>query len=159
MKFLTLIIAFLIAPMAHASENIHIKDAYMYETRASMPAAAVFMVVMNHGDADDELVGFTTDAAERAELHTMTHENEIMKMRKVDGYVVEGNDGTVTLEPMGNHIMLFGLKKDAVAGDEINGTLSFENAGDVPVTIHVKKRGEKAADHGDHDQDDHNHHH
>ena len=155
MKFLSILMTFLLIPMmANAEGSIHIKDAFIYETKASMPAAAGFMTVMNHGDTDDKFIDFKTDIAARTELHTMTHENEIMKMRKVDGYVVKGDDGVVTLEPTGNHIMFFGLTKDLVAGDEIKATAIFEKAGEVPVTIPVQSRGQKKMmNHGG------NHHH
>lgn len=151
MKTLLMTLALVILPISIASANdaIHIKDPYMFETKSSMPAAAIFMEVMNHGDTDDKMIDFKTDAAERVEMHTMTHENDIMKMRRVDAYDAKAGE-SVMLDPMGNHIMVFGLKKDAVAGDTIDATAVFENAGEVPVTVTVKTRGEAPMDHMNH---------
>ena len=150
MKTILMTLALVMMPFtASANDIIHIKDPYMFETKSSMPAAAIFMEVMNHGDTDDKMIDFKTDAAERVEMHTMTHEDDVMKMRRVDGYDVKA-DESVMLDPMGNHIMLFGLKKDAASGDTIDATAIFENAGEVPLSITVKARGEMKMDHDHH---------
>ena len=77
----------------------------------------------------------------------MTHENDVMRMRKVDEYDVKGHSALI-LCPMGHHIMLFGLTKDLVAGDTVKGTLVFKHAGEISVTLDIKKRSAIKTDHG-----------
>jgi copper(I)-binding protein len=149
--------ALMMAPPAEPKSGIEIVDVYAFATPQANPAAAVFMTVHNHGIAGDKMVGFTLAENMRTELHTMTMENEIMRMRKVDGYDLGANK-TVSLIPMGHHVMVFDRVTDWNVGDVVNGTVIFENAGNVPVEIHIKSRGEKTShDHGDHSMD-HNHH-
>ncbi len=121
------------------ANTIEISDAYMVETPKKFPAAAIFMMVSNNTDIDDRMIGFKTDRAGRAELHTMETKNDIMKMRRVDGYDIASGD-MHTLKPMADHIMVFDMVSDFVDGETFDGVVVFENAGEVPVTIIVKSR-------------------
>jgi copper(I)-binding protein len=126
--------------------TIEISDAYMFATPKKFPAAAIFMNVSNNTDVDDRVIGFKTDRAGRAELHTMETKNDIMKMRRVDGYDIASGD-THTLKPMADHIMVFDMVSDFVTGETFDGVVVFERAGEVPVTIHVQSRKSMMAHH------------
>ena len=73
------------------------------------PTAALFLVLENTGDVDRKLVGASVDVAGRAELHTHTMENGVMKMRKVEAVDVKAH-AKQALAPGGLHVMLFDLK-------------------------------------------------
>ena len=94
------------------------------------------MVLMNHGVADDRLVGVTSDAAKKVELHTHSEDaNGVMKMRHlVEGAVIPAG-GMHALERGGDHVMFMGLSAPMTQGDEISVTLMFENAGAVSITV------------------------
>jgi copper(I)-binding protein len=47
--------------------------------------------------------------------------------------------GSVQLKPGSYHIMLIGLKEDLKAGDTIEITLTFENAGELALSVPVKE--------------------
>ena len=157
MRFLTALFITAIATMTLNGQTkadddagvIHVSNVYMFETAATMPAAAVFLTLMNHGNNDDRMIDFKIDGVEKVELHTMSMDNDVMKMRRVDGYDVAAG-GTHELKPMGDHIMVFGLKNDVKSGDELSAIATFEKAGNVPVSIHVKARG-KAQKESHHD--------
>ena len=61
----------------------------------------------------------------------------MMKMRAVEKIDV-GAGQTVELRPGGYHIMFLNLKRELKAGDFVNLTFRFQNAGAIPVRVVVK---------------------
>lgn len=102
-------------------------------------AAGAFLVVHNSGDAD-KLIGVKSDVAKDIMIHTSYKDGEVMKMRKVDGVDVPAH-GDAVLAPGGYHIMLIGLKAPLKEGETFPMTLTFQKAGEVPVTVAVQKAG------------------
>jgi len=139
MKPLILYLTLLITACNPLSNEMVVKHAHMIETPATFPAAAIFMTIKNNTAVDDRMIDFKTDRAGRTELHTMAMDNDIMKMRRVDGYDI-ASGGSHKLKHMADHIMLFDMPSDFVAGEEFTGTAIFENSGEIPVTITVKSR-------------------
>ena len=121
------------------SQDIEIKDAYGFEIPESFPASAIFMVIENNTENDDRMIGFKTDVADKVELHTMSNENNIMRMRRVNDYVVAAG-GVHELKPGGDHVMLFKMRQGLVAGEKYDGIAVFENAGEIPVTVSIRPR-------------------
>lgn len=137
-KILALVLCFGLFACENA-ESITINDGYMFATPKTFPAAAIFMTIENNTTQNDRMIDFKTDRAGRTELHTMETKNDIMKMRRVDGYDILSN-GSHTLKPMADHIMVFDMPSDFVEGETISATAIFEKAGEIPVTIAVKSR-------------------
>ncbi len=107
--------------------------------RASMPNGAVYMHLMNEGDADDRLISAETDVAETVELHeTKIDENQVMRMRSIDAVELPAG-GSATLEPGGIHVMLMGLKEELATGDTFELTLNFEQSGSQTIQIEVQE--------------------
>ena len=105
-----------------------------------------FMAIANTGSQPDRLLGATTSAAEKVELHQTIRDGDIMRMRPVDTIpVVPGEP--VALKPGGLHIMLIGLKAPLKVGDKIPLTLRFERAGEVKVDLAVQAGGGEAHSH------------
>lgn len=125
------------------------KDAYAFATASTARAGAAYLTVMNHGDAD-RLLGASSDAAARVELHAHNDVNGVMQMREIEGGVEIPMHGSVTLMPGDRHIMLMGLTAPLTAGDSIEVTLRFEKAGDITVTVPVVDRGTHTGTHGQH---------
>lgn len=136
----------LIAACGEKGNAIDVTDAYAFETPATMPAAAVFMRIENNTQENERLLSFTTDKAQRGELHTMETLNDIMRMRRVDEYKIAAGK-SFDLTPSGAHIMLFDLTGDLTAGETIFAVATFENAGEIPVRITIRKRGDSVAAH------------
>lgn len=106
--------------------------------RASMPNGAVYMHLMNEGDADDRLISAESDVAEAVELHETRMENDVMKMSPIEVVDVPAG-GSATLEPGGMHVMLLGLKKELATGDTFELTLNFEQTGSQTIQVEVQQ--------------------
>ncbi|MBX3035436.1 MAG: copper chaperone PCu(A)C [Anaerolineales bacterium] len=107
---------------------------------------AVYLILHNHTNVDDALIGVSTDVAEAAELHLSEVNNDVMTMAPQERIEIPAG-GEVALESGEYHIMLIGLKKDLQIGDEITITLHFENYPDVTVTVPVKDSAEEHQSH------------
>jgi hypothetical protein len=115
--------------------------------RATPKGASVgggYMAITNTGNAPDRLVGGTTDISNRFELHEMSLDNGVMKMREV-GQGVEIKPGEkVEFKPGGYHVMFMGLKQQLVQGQHFKATLQFEKAGKVDVDFVIEGLGAQA---------------
>lgn len=142
----TLLAAALAALPSLASAEMVIEDAY---ARAASPIAqsgAAFMTIFNHSDMDDRLVGVTSTAAERLELHThIQGDGGVMRMVHVEeGFPIAAGE-TITLERGGMHVMLLGLTGSLVQGEAIEVTFTFEHADPVVHVITIDNERQPAA--------------
>ena len=101
---------------------------------------AGFMAISNRGAAADRLLSTTSPAARTLELHSMTHDGDVMRMRSVEGIEIPAGQ-TVTLRPGGLHLMLVGLAQPLRQGETVPVTLRFERAGEVRVALAVQAAG------------------
>lgn len=126
-------LAFLTAP-ALADGGMTISDPYARAMGAMAKSGAVFFVIENHTDTDDRLTGATSDASEKAELHTHKMDaNGMMQMLEIEGGIEIPAGGSHALARGGDHVMLMGLTRVLDKGDSVTLTLTFEHAGEVVV--------------------------
>jgi copper(I)-binding protein len=134
-----LVIVFISNAGAEAQTGgVEIKDPWARATPGGATTAAVYLTIVSI--AADRVLGVSTPAAQKAELHQMTMEGGVMKMRQVDAIDLPAGQ-PVTLKPGGYHIMLTGLAQPLREGQTFTLTLSFEKAGSREVTVPVQKVG------------------
>lgn len=104
--------------------------------RGTLDRGAVFFTVVNNGDTDDALVAANADIAGRTELHETTMQDGQAMMQPVDQIDVPAG-GEAVLEPGGLHVMLLDLPEPLEVGQTFTVTLTFENAGEVELTVEV----------------------
>lgn len=112
-------------------------------TAAGQPTGGGFLSVANAGPAD-KLLSVSANVSKSVELHTMTMDGDVMRMRQVEGIDI-GAGKTLELKPGGYHVMFVGLKAPLKAGDKFPAKLKFEKAGEVEVTFNVEAPGATAA--------------
>ena len=115
---------------------ITIGHPYARATAAGQPIGSGYLSFANAGPAD-KLVAISADVSKSVELHTMTMEGDVMRMRQVDAIELAAGQ-TVELKPGGYHVMFVGLKAPLKAGDKFPAKLKFEKAGEVEVTFNVE---------------------
>jgi len=119
-------------------DDIKITEAWARATPGGAQTAAAYVTV--ESAAGDRLTGASTPAAQKAEIHEMTMDGNVMKMRQVDGIDLSAGK-PVTLKPGGYHIMLSGLARPLQEGQTFPLTLDFAKAGAHQVTVNVEKVG------------------
>lgn len=126
--------------------SLHIGHPYARATVPGQPSGGAFLSIENKGKEADKLIGVSSPAAKNAEIHTMSMDGNVMKMREV-GEIELAPASTVNMTPgNGYHIMLIGLTQPLKAGDKFPLTLTFQKAGKVEVSVHVTDLSGKAAD-------------
>jgi periplasmic copper chaperone A len=119
-------------------DDVKITDAWARATPGGAQTAAAYVTV--ESTAGDRLTGASTPAAQKADIHEMTMDGNVMKMRPVEGIDLPAGK-PVTLKPGGYHIMLTGLAKPLQKGETFPLTLNFAKAGARQVTVSVEKVG------------------
>lgn len=126
----------LVACGGESLSDIAVEDTYARETIGAATTGAAYLTVHNSGAADDALIAAATPVAETAELHTHEMDGGVMRMRRMDLVDIPAGE-TVTFEPGGLHVMLFGLSAPLRAGGTFPITLTFDGAGDITVEASV----------------------
>jgi copper(I)-binding protein len=130
--------------------NVSVTDAW---ARATMPGQKVSGAYMQiQSDVDARLVGASSAAVPRVEVHEMKMDGDVMRMREVKAIDLPKGK-TVALEPGGFHIMLMNLAKPIAAGDVIPLTLVIESGGkrqNVEVKAEARVPGGSSMQHHHH---------
>ena len=119
--------------------EITVGHPYARTTAAGQASGGGYLKLENKG-ADDKLLSASADVAASVELHSMSMEGDVMRMRQVDGIALPKGK-TVELKPGGLHLMFVGLKTPLKDGDKFAMKLKFEKAGEVTVTVNVEAGG------------------
>jgi copper(I)-binding protein len=120
-------------------------------TRATAgKVGAGYTIIVNSGKTADQLVSASSPAVDRVEIHTMTMDDGVMKMRPLPDGIAIPAGGTAKLAPGGYHLMLLGLKKPLVEGTLVPLTLNFAKAGPVKIELKVEAAGAAEPAHANH---------
>ena len=120
-------------------------------TRATAgKVGAGYTIIVNAGKTPDTLLSASSPAVDKVEIHTMTMDGGVMKMRPLPDGIAIPAGGTAKLAPGGNHLMLLGLKAPVIEGSLVPVTLNFAKAGPVKVQLKVEAAGASEPAHADH---------
>ena len=123
--------------------DLAIEKPWARATPKGADVGAGYHEIRNAGAAPDRLTGGSADFA-AIEIHEMSMQGGVMKMRELnDGLAIPAH-GSVKLAPGGYHIMFAGLKRPLVKGEVAKTTLTFERAGSVEVDFAVEGVGAAA---------------
>lgn len=117
-----------------AAAQVKVDDPWVRATVPQQRATGAFMQLT--APADARLVGAQSPAAAVVEIHEMTMENDVMRMRAIEALDLPAGM-TVELKPGGYHVMLIDLKAQAKEGDTIPVTLIVENKDGQRESIEV----------------------
>lgn len=139
------LVALLAGSSAHAAEvkagDLVISQAWSRATPKGAKLGAGYLTIENKGSTADKLVGATADISGHIEVHEMSMNDGVMKMRPVEGGLTIDPGKTVKLSPNGYHLMIMDLKSPLKQGEKVPVTLEFEKAGKVAVTLDVQGVG------------------
>ena len=134
--------AMLAASAAQAEDytlgNLEIMAPFARATPANAPVSGGYMTIRNNGSEPDRLVGGSAGFAGMVQIHEMTMDGDVMKMREIAGGLEIPAGGEVVLKPGGYHVMFMQLGEQMKPGEKRKATLQFEKAGTVEVEFDVK---------------------
>ena len=126
--------ALIAAAPSHAFAQLRSDHAFARATPPGARTGGAYFEIENRGGDSDRLLRVSTPAAAAAEIHSMTMDGGVMKMRAAAALDVPPHATTV-LSPKSYHVMLLD------AGETIPLTLTFEKAGVIEVPLRVEAMG------------------
>jgi copper(I)-binding protein len=131
--------------VGHQAGEIHIGHPYVRPTMPGQTSGAAYLSLKNNGRTTDKLISITSPVARSVEIHTMSMEGNVMKMREAPDIELKPS-ALVEMKPgHGFHIMLIGIQAPLKTGDKIPLTLTFEKSGKAEISALVEDKGPKAA--------------
>jgi periplasmic copper chaperone A len=127
-------IASILISACSKQDSIEIKNQWVRASNDGQDVSAAYMTIVSNEDTS--LIAIDSDVADVIEIHSMSMENGVMKMRMLDTLDLIAGKPT-ELSPGGFHLMLFDLKKPLTAGKEAHFTLHFKNKAGQEKTISV----------------------
>ncbi len=124
--------------------GIHIAQLWARATPKGASTAAGYMTITNNGPASDRVSCVSSDVSARCQIHSMTMEGGVMKMRPIEGGLEIKPGETVVLKPSGAHVMFLDLKQPLQQGKTVKATLKFDKAGTVDVEYQIAAIGAAA---------------
>jgi copper(I)-binding protein len=120
---------------APAIADITVKDPWVRATVPQQKATGAFMQITAPKAA--RLVEASSPVAGVTEIHEMTMDKDIMRMRAIPGIDLPAGK-VVELRPGGYHVMLMDLKAPITEGQDVPVTLVIEGADKKRETIVIK---------------------
>lgn len=125
-----------------SSSEVSISNAWVRQPAPGQKIGAAYMTLSSPQDST-LVYAEATEVAGSVEMHTMSMNNGVMKMRMLDELTIEANTPK-ELSPGGLHLMLFNLKKPLVEGEEVSFKLCFEDtSGNIThqnITLPIKSQ-------------------
>lgn len=99
-----------------------------------------YLTITNSTAEADVLIAVASPRAPRVEIHEMSMDGNVMRMRAVERIEAPAG-GSVSLAPGRAHLMFMDVPAPFAIGEEVSVTLTFEHAGAVEVTLPVRQAG------------------
>ena len=127
--------------------DLELTAPFARATLPNQPVGGGYVTITNKGSTADRLVSASSPAAGEVQIHEMSMEGDVMKMRQLpDGVEIPAGQ-SVALSPGGLHLMFLKLKGAFKQGEEVPVTLNFEKAGPVEIKLPVMAAGADAPGH------------
>lgn len=133
-RFGGLLAALLLSASVFAGD-IQVENGWARASAPGQDGAGVDMAISSKQAAT--LLGASSPACKSVELHSMTSEGGMMKMREVDAIDLPAGK-RVNLRESGFHLMLVGLKAPLKEGDSVPLTLSIRVGNQGVVKVETK---------------------
>ena len=139
-----------VSALAHeySSRSFTVYHPWATATPPGVTTAAAYMKIINKSKRSLRLIAITTPVADKVEVHSMTMDKGIMRMRPVALPLSIKPKGTLELNHEGLHLMLIGLKRPLVEEEMVSARLLFSGGVVMDIDLYVEAPGAAASTHG-----------
>lgn len=120
------------------TQGLQVENGWASPTPDGVDVSAGYVTIVNDSDAEDRLVSASSARATSVDLHEMSMDGAVMRMRMVSAVDIPAH-GHIALAPGGTHLMFNGVSTPFVEGERIPVQLTFEHAGAVSVELPVSR--------------------
>jgi periplasmic copper chaperone A len=117
-----------------AAAQVKVEGAWARPTVPGQQGGGGYLTLIS--PVADRLLGGSTPAAQRFEVHTMAMKGDVMEMREVEGVDLPAGR-KVEFKPGGLHVMFIGLKEPLKVGTKVPVTLRFQKGGELKIEFDV----------------------
>jgi periplasmic copper chaperone A len=128
-------LAIMLLACSKQAPEINIADNWVRANAEGQDVGAAYMTITSASDTS--LIKVESSVTDSVEIHSMSMDNGVMKMRMLEELDLKANTPN-KLAPGGFHLMLFDLKKPLKAGETISFTLHFKNQDGKQSLVTVK---------------------
>ncbi|MGS2722035.1 copper chaperone PCu(A)C [Paraglaciecola aestuariivivens] len=143
MRLIAIFSLLLISSLTYA--QIKVTDATIRLLPPGVPNSSAYFSIENSSSEEVVLVSAKANFVDKAEIHAHIHENNMMRMQKQEQVVIPAGK-SLTFEPGGLHIMLFGLHQPLKEGQFLGLSLQTQS-GDL---IEFKAKVARLSGHSHH---------
>jgi copper(I)-binding protein len=141
-----LMLAIAPAAMAQRAGDIEVTQAQALPSIPGARNGGGFLTIVNHGKADDRIVAAASPVCGHVELHTMSMENNVMRMREVGDIPLPAGK-TLRMQPgSGYHLMFMDLKEPLKVGATVPVAVKLAGGGQLQLHLKVEPRDKIAGD-------------
>lgn len=123
-----------------AAEQVSVEDATVRMPIPGRNVTSAYFLLRNADSQAHELVGVEVEFAARAEIHSHSMEEGMMRMRKEESVTIPA-EGHLRFSSGGYHVMIFDLDSRPRTGDPLEMVLEFadgskKNVSASAVSVH-----------------------
>ena len=130
---------------ALAADAVSVSNPWVRATVPGQNVAGAYLDITAKAPA--ALIAAESPVAGRVELHTMTMDGGVMKMRAIEKLELPAN-ATVSFKPGGHHVMLIDIKRELKAGERVPLRLTVQDQKGARSTLQVDAEVRAATDSG-----------
>ena len=117
-------LAIMLLACSKQAPEINIADNWVRANAEGQDVGAAYMTITSASDTS--LIKVESSVTQSVEIHSMSMDNGVMKMRMLENIDLKANT-PYKLAPGGFHLMLFDLNKPLKVGGIVSFTLHFKN--------------------------------
>ncbi len=129
-------------PPASAPAAVEVENAWVPQPPPGADVAAAYFTLHNPGRERAVLVEVSSPVASEVMVHQTSVVAGQSRMRMVERLVIPAG-GTVRLTPGAIHVMLEGLRKPLLVGEEVPLVLRFASGQEIHVSARVRPLGSR----------------
>ena len=126
-----------------ALADVSVSHAWVRSTAPGQPVGAAYMQLMS--DNDTVLVSASSPMAKAVEMHEMSMNGDVMKMRQLKQIELKAGQ-KVSLEPGGSHLMLIDVKHQIKPDEIVPIQLEFKDKSGKSKSVDLKVKAQKEAE-------------
>lgn len=130
-----LALAISLANCTKPAPEVKITNNWVRATQDGQDVGAAYMTLSSN--TDTTLTQIESTASDSIEIHSMTMDKGVMKMRMLETLALKANM-PFELAPGGFHLMLFDLKNNLTAGEKVSFTLHFKDSQGKEMTMSIQ---------------------
>ncbi len=132
------IIGLIVIAACSVDNNLAVHEAWIREAPPSAAVMAGYLVIENRGSTPRQLLGATSTAFDRVQMHATVTEGNRTRMTHESSIELPPGD-VVMFEPGGRHLMLMGPQDKLADGDTVVISLLFDGDEQLDIGFTVRR--------------------